>query len=146
MKFTSRSILTWDDSYGKSLVAGLWMYDGEGPWDDSSSCKYVGIESGGIGIEAGSGDGKAVSAVEGSNFSSEVSQSKAVPRSSLLWLTACPALFDTFPVRDRFTAEGVDIDRTPGLGLKAELTAFSDLVARSASTKGESCNPSIRSR
>jgi hypothetical protein len=33
------------------------MYNGDGSEEDNSSCKYVGIDSGGSGIDDGIGDG-----------------------------------------------------------------------------------------
>jgi hypothetical protein len=68
-KFDKRSSLTRDDSYGKSFVTERWIYKGEGRPDESSSCRYVGTDSGGSGMDGGMGDGKAGSVMSGEGLS-----------------------------------------------------------------------------
>lgn len=63
-KFSSRSAFADVGSKGCSVVDGRYMYSGGGLAEESSSCRNVGIDSGGIGMASGMGDGSGPSCLD----------------------------------------------------------------------------------
>lgn len=94
-----------------------------------------------MGIEVDIGDGKAISVTEGSNSSLPAPKSKVVafPFTSVFGVR--PVLCTVLVLLGWVLADdGVDIDRTVGLGLSAVLMAFPDFWGDSADSNGGSCN------
>src|SRR5205085_1367319 len=115
------------------------MYSEEGRCEDSSSCRYVARERGGTGIEVGIGDGKAMSATEGSNLRLPAPKSKVVGLPFKSVVEVRPVLCTVLGLLGWVLADdGVDIDRTVGLGLSAVLMVFSGLWGDSAGSSGGS--------
>lgn len=86
-KFFKRSNLTALDSYGVSAVCEWWMYSGLGRCPANSSCRSVGIDMGGSGIDGGMGDVEPVCTVSGRGpagklFGVEGGRLGCLPRSS----------------------------------------------------------------
>ena len=125
-KFTRRSKVTLEDSYGKSLVTERWIYRGDGLSEDSSSWRYVGSDSGGNGIEVGIGDAARSGDLGGlrppgpvgvRGSSTSIFSGVGIARPDLGWLDApCAleiALFERFDLR----FGGVDTVRGDNVGL-----------------------------